>query len=189
MTRTTEYLKQLHRLAQKAGEAIYDRVFMAQQVLADDVWLREHHKGRYDLGVSALEGTCFPELSAAFSLDRLLTLLGAFPDREFWREKKWNLTLLWACYQARVKNEGPKTPPGQKKNQPQQKQESEEPETPVSEFQHQLDRTTHLLAQQETELTRLRRENEELRQRVATLENQLSEMEKQLKNQEELQVA
>jgi hypothetical protein len=100
MSTTNQLLAKLRTLATKAGESIYERVVLAETILADDAWVAREHKGDLDRAERFLEADCFPELCKAFGLDKLLVLRQHYHSLDEWRARKFNLVLLWADLQS-----------------------------------------------------------------------------------------
>ena len=95
MTKTNEALAKLKTMASKAGEALYERIALAAQVLKDREWLDAEFGGDFDNAHEAIEVEYFPEMTA-FGLGKLLDLLETFPTVEAWRTHKFNVQRLWA---------------------------------------------------------------------------------------------
>ena len=91
-------------MATNAGEQIYDRAQLAAKVMADKEWIAAEFRGDYDLARDALSADCFPELTKAFPLSALLTLIREFPEIEDWRKHKFSLMRLWAEHEERIAN-------------------------------------------------------------------------------------
>lgn len=170
--KTSEILAKLKAMATKAGEAIFERAKLADEVLTDKAWLDSEFQGDHDRAMEVVEADYFPELATAFGLSSLLTLAREFPDVATWRQHKFNLSKLWAEYEERHKEETPKI---ERRKQP-KIADVEERDEKIKELEWVAKNTKDALAVKETELERLRRENDELRGENRALQRMLDQI-------------
>ena len=175
---TASALVKLKEMAKKAGETIFERAKLASQVLGDDVWLADACHGNWDEAIQYLEAEYFPELSVAFSLNKLVVLYEKFQSIEEWILYKFNLNALWGVYLGTLKKEnlpskGDRVGPIPNKIHNEALEKIRELEYKVKKsdesFQNQSDRIRNL----EEENRKLREENAELRGRVKQLERMM----------------
>ena len=163
---SAEKVARLKAMARKAGKAIYDRTKMASEVLADKAWLDSEHLGDYDKALACLQEECFPELSKAFSLGRLLALYATFPDHAFWARCRYNLMALWAEYEDR-QAEGRPEPVERRHATLAQLEERDEK---IKELEWQLKTSVESAKTAIADMERLRTENAELRGQLKQLQ-------------------
>lgn len=177
--KTSEMLARLKTLATKAGDALFERVGLAAKVLADKEWLDAEFTGDYEKALAFVETDCFPELTA-FGLSRLIELHGAFPAIGEWRQRKFNLRVLWAEHQERQAEAN-----GREK-QTRTVVKKADLEIVVKERDEARWGEKHakeMLGQKETEIEKLRREKAELEHQLAVKEGEIAALNRMLEQQ------
>lgn len=178
--RTTQVIAKLKEMAGKAGEAVYERLKLASQVLDDNAWIAEAHNGDEFAAQKAIEDGCFGDLCGAMTLGELLTVFRAYPSIEAWRPH-FNLKAMMAKYEAA------QTQAATEQDKPARtvikKADYEAVTRKLEDADYQLKREREALRAKETEVERLRRENEELRIDKARLEGQVKELERILERE------
>lgn len=94
---------QLVDLRDEAGAVHYQRVAMAQQLLADKEWVtdRTGGGGDEDKALDRLEAECFGDLCGLISLPQLLEIYHHMPDIRQWQKHKFNLAKIWKEWRGR----------------------------------------------------------------------------------------
>lgn len=176
--RTSEIIAKLKNMAAKAGETIYERTHLAATALEDKEWVDAEFGGDLDKAIASLEADCFPELSCAFGLNRLLTILRDFPEKKEWATFKYNLTRLWAEHIERVRAAEGDRPKQERRAA--KVSDIEERDTKIEELNWSLKQSKEAIQAKESEIVKvrievkeevsqLRSENGKLRAEIAEL--------------------
>lgn len=96
----------------QAGEMLFARLNLANQLLSDKGWVEAIDGGGGDLGraLTKLEKQCFADICGALSLSAMLNVLHEIPDENEWKVQKYNLRKMYLKMQGinrKPKTEGP----------------------------------------------------------------------------------
>lgn len=180
-TSTATMVSRLKELAGKAGQSVYERLGMVQEILADKEYVAAHY-GTESKALETLEADCFGDLCGARSLTELLAVRREYPDEAQWKKHKWNLSRLLAEWDMRRDEE--KRAEREEDDRPKQRtvvkvREHEEVKQQLAETACKLD-----MASREKEAARS--EADELRMRVRELERENIELRAKLEELERL---
>lgn len=108
-----ELFLNLVAMRNEVGEKLYQRLVMAQKLLADTEWVEDVSAGGGDesIALDRLEEECFGDLCGSISLPDMLEVLRRVPDKKTWKANKFNLRRMWAEMKARNKTASPPLPP------------------------------------------------------------------------------
>lgn len=138
-----EMYAELVNLRNQAGQNIYQRLKIADQLLSNKDWVEDETQGGGDISKACdrLEQDCFADLCGVLSLPQMLEIYKHYKSEKTWRDNKYNLRkMYWAM----------------KEVQKPSKQNKQEPTNPPS----------------DDPLVSLRKENKELRQQVSELQRE-----------------
>lgn len=180
VSRTTELVAKLRRMANEAGSALYERVCMAKDVLADNGWIAEVAEGDFGKAADLIEKDCFPEICTVLSIHDLLVLLKKFPERKQWQDAKWNLKLLWAEYEkSLIPDNGSGTKePQQRANWKMVAQRDEE----IKDLKFEIKRKNEKENEWDNERMQLKQKVEQLQLENARLKGRIEQLEAVVEN-------
>lgn len=93
MMTTSARLARMLKLAQDGDESIYERVTLAQQVMADKRWVSETFLSDAE-ALEHLSNKYFNQLSGWITCGQLLAILDEFPDEQTWKAHRYNLRAM-----------------------------------------------------------------------------------------------
>lgn len=101
MTSNDAYLKLLS-LRNAAGSNLYERLKLADRLLADREWVSAPDCGGGDIGtaVDRLEADCFGDVVGILNLPQLGEILHHFPEEKDWKRLKYNVIKLYDATRA-----------------------------------------------------------------------------------------
>jgi len=171
MTATAAKVAKLKDLAGKAGQSIYERLGIVQEVLADKEYVAAHY-GDESKALETLEADVFGDLCGSRSLTELLEVRKAFPSAEQWKQHKWNLSRLLAEWDerrlaARDESEKPE------RKSPVSRKEHETVLQKLAETEHVAERNAKTVDELREKLRQVEHENIALRAKVEELERLL----------------
>ncbi len=91
---TKRMLLQLKELQDKAGEHLFDRLTLVQQIVSDQEWIGS--QGGERKALKHLSSEYFADLCGAMSLPRMLEIRAVYQDKESWQRNGWDLRAMLA---------------------------------------------------------------------------------------------
>ena len=107
MTRPKTLFAHLKELQGQCGEYYWQRVGLAETLLADNVWLANATQGDESRAIDHLERTVMADLCVALSLPQLLVLRRE-TTLDFWRKHNFNLRAIWRAWKGEAKRPQPR---------------------------------------------------------------------------------
>lgn len=168
--KTTEAkLARLAQLANKAGEALFERAGIAVDVLNDAEWIASVFKGDIAEAEELVAADYFPDMIGVGWFGKLLVLRRTYTDISHWRQFRFSLQRLWVDHQEKVAVTTP-SPASDSRPRVTRKQ-FEDVKEELDSAQYQLRRQKEIAAKLEGRCHDLERELSEAKGRIETLES------------------
>lgn len=174
---TKQRLARLREMRDSSGEALFERLGLAVQLMGDAEWVAEYGD---DFGaLEFLETEYFGDLCGAIHMVDLIKLRQRFIEFAAWRRNKWNVRAML----AELRTEQAKTDAGDAEKRHHWSVRKSEFDEVVQErdhaeaaLKHELENLKH----RDEELSELRNRVKELERENATLLGRISELERAL---------
>lgn len=169
--RASQLLVKLGELMNKSGEALYERVKLANQIRSDRVWLEEACAGD-ELKASEILAKYFPDVChGRMHMLTLLLVFDKFPKLEQWRERKFNLIAMLDEIASSTDKE-------KVERRTAKLADIIERDEKIKELEYKLKRAEKTIEERDAEIAKLRQELSVMREDNARLEGRLEQLEK-----------